>query len=84
MNETLLNTMFAGIQNNSLHQDLYILRDNLREIKECVYFYKTKISKEKTGIEKTNIILVIVYHYGGLYMLLKKCRIMQTFREINN
>lgn len=57
MNETLLNTMFAGIQNNSLHQDLYILRDNLSEIKECVYFYKTKISKEKTGIEKTNIIL---------------------------
>lgn len=79
MNETLLNTMFAGIQNNSLHQDLYILRDNLSEIKECVYFYKTKISKEKT-----NIILVIVYHYGGLYMLLKKCKIMQTFREINN
>lgn len=55
---------------------LYILRDNLSEIKECVYFYKIKISKEKIGIEKINIILVIVYYYGGFYMFLKKCRIM--------
>lgn len=48
----------------------------MSEIKECVYFYKIKISKEKIGIEKINIILVIVYYYGGFYMFLKKCKIM--------